>query len=401
MSRFGRNLRQRGMGWQITPIQRIIRDGLSVLRSFGANAHAYIPGVGTINGLTAGNYLDSAGTTAASYDGLLGRLNDAAQTLGPELVVDTGFDTPSAWTTSGSVPPVVSGGVVSFNQPSAVYAYCRQTATFAALIIGKTYRVRVDCASYTAGQFQVAFVNATPTIPISGIAAAGSYTVDFVATQANTSIEISRIGALANYVATFDNISVREVIGIHATQATPANRPTLRSAGGLSYAQFDGVNDYLSLSAVPFQTTDDYLLLACVNPTKATNGILACHTGVGISEMITLATSAGVGQIYAVTGGVTKYVSGTTVLTGAGCVLAGRKSGTTLSLKVNGVAEGTPTSTVGQGASAYTVADIGRYPAWSYLQGNIYCAFLIKGTVSDADLLKLEKFAGLFGGVTI
>jgi hypothetical protein len=41
---------------------------LNILRKYGSDAHAYIPGVGAISGLTAGNYLDSAGTQPGEVD---------------------------------------------------------------------------------------------------------------------------------------------------------------------------------------------------------------------------------------------------------------------------------------------------------------------------------------------
>lgn len=56
-----------------------VTDGsaIAVLRAHGTNAHVYLPGIGVLNGLTAGNYLDSAGTTAATIDQPVGLVLDA------------------------------------------------------------------------------------------------------------------------------------------------------------------------------------------------------------------------------------------------------------------------------------------------------------------------------------
>jgi len=54
----------------------LVPRALAILRSYGADAHVYLPGVGTVNGITAGNYLDSAGTTAASVDNPVGKVTD-------------------------------------------------------------------------------------------------------------------------------------------------------------------------------------------------------------------------------------------------------------------------------------------------------------------------------------
>ena len=55
----------------------LIAKAIGILRSYGPNAHIYLPGVGTLNGITAGNYLDSAGTTAASVDNPVGLVVDS------------------------------------------------------------------------------------------------------------------------------------------------------------------------------------------------------------------------------------------------------------------------------------------------------------------------------------
>ena len=49
----------------------------AIFRKYGTDAHVYLPGIGVINGLTAGNYLDSAGTTAATVDNPVGLVVDS------------------------------------------------------------------------------------------------------------------------------------------------------------------------------------------------------------------------------------------------------------------------------------------------------------------------------------
>lgn len=55
----------------------LITQALAILAKYGAAANLYLPGVGAINGITAGNWLDSAGTTAATVDGQVGRVDNA------------------------------------------------------------------------------------------------------------------------------------------------------------------------------------------------------------------------------------------------------------------------------------------------------------------------------------
>jgi hypothetical protein len=66
---------------------------------------------------------------------------------------------------------------------------------------------------------------------------------------------------------TVDNISVRELPGNHATQATAAARPILRqTAGGLYYLEFDGVDD--SYSVTEFSLPDGQSVFFAFEPTS-------------------------------------------------------------------------------------------------------------------------------------
>ena len=66
-----------GRGARIT----IASQAVALLRRFGTDAHVYLPGLGVINGLTAGNYLDSALTTAATVNNPVGGVVDAVGTI--------------------------------------------------------------------------------------------------------------------------------------------------------------------------------------------------------------------------------------------------------------------------------------------------------------------------------
>ena len=67
-----------GLFVKITGVYTDIIDvgALKVLAKFGADAHMWMPGVGYVNGVTANNFVDFAGTVAASVDGLVGNVSD-------------------------------------------------------------------------------------------------------------------------------------------------------------------------------------------------------------------------------------------------------------------------------------------------------------------------------------
>lgn len=72
-----RNLRQR----QANGRRTIAQVAVVLLRKFGTDAHVYLPGVGVVSGLIAGNYSDSARTAAAEVDVVVGGLTDATGTI--------------------------------------------------------------------------------------------------------------------------------------------------------------------------------------------------------------------------------------------------------------------------------------------------------------------------------
>ena len=55
----------------------LVAQALAILAKYGAAANLYLPGVGAINGITAGNWLDSVGTTAATVDNPVGLVVNA------------------------------------------------------------------------------------------------------------------------------------------------------------------------------------------------------------------------------------------------------------------------------------------------------------------------------------
>ena len=55
----------------------LVQQALAILARYGSAANLYLPGVGAINGIAAGNGLDSAGTTAATVDNPVGRADNA------------------------------------------------------------------------------------------------------------------------------------------------------------------------------------------------------------------------------------------------------------------------------------------------------------------------------------
>ena len=209
----------------------LVQRAISVLRRYGQDAHIYLPGVGMLNGLTAANYLDSAGTTAGTVDQPVGLVLDAAGSLGVELVTNGGpFTTTTGWqavAAGNSISAV--GGALRVTGNGTNYLQAGLTlptvagSNYVLTIVAKTgptvsgnaIRVNLDATSF--GSASITNGGATSAQP----------QFVFTATSALTYLVVRNNGAVAEYFEVA-SISVREVTGIHASQPTTASKPILR-----------------------------------------------------------------------------------------------------------------------------------------------------------------------------
>jgi len=131
--------------------------------------------------------------------------------LGPELVVNPDFSTDTWWLKGAGC--TISGGVGVATAAVTGSGFYRT----AFLTVGKYYEITFTVVSVSAGGFRVGFFasaySAARTVP-------GTYTVRLLAD--GTSFVVETVGTTTG---TIDNVSVKEVTGNHAVQATFANRP--------------------------------------------------------------------------------------------------------------------------------------------------------------------------------
>ena len=213
----------------------LIQRAIAILRRYGTDAHIYLPGVGMLNGLQAANYIDSAGTTAATVDQPVGLVLDAAGSVGVELVTNGDFSAgATGWAAEGGVAPfnvTVGGGVASF---AGSTSFVNFKNTFAATV-GKTYLGSFSVVSRSAGGCR---------LTVGGIAgttrsAVGDYSEYVTATTTGIAIIQDTAGT---FVGSIDNISVREVTGIAASQPTTSNKCILRQTRGRYNWVFDATD---------------------------------------------------------------------------------------------------------------------------------------------------------------
>jgi len=210
-------------------------------------------------------FQDAAGTTPVTTSGQpVGLMFDKSKglVLGPELITNGTFPVNVAgWSTAGGLSGQVrdtiifpSGGILITSNGS-LGSFTSQTLT--GLVVGQTYQVA--CNAYTPGTnagtdtatigTQNASFNLQGTALKPGRDVVQNLSIVFVASGASQDIYLSVVSSnLSRWgnngsESYFDNISVRELPGNHATQATGAARPTYTEGGGLAWLAFDGTDD--------------------------------------------------------------------------------------------------------------------------------------------------------------
>ena len=351
----------------------LVAKAIGILRKYGTDAHVYLPGIGTVSGLTAGNYLDSAGTTAATVDNPVGLSLDALQamTLGSELWNPAAVTLGTGWTRDADV--------FTTNGTNA-------NITLSALTIGKTYKFS---AVISGGSLNLFLGGATFVL-----GATGTYTwTGSAAGDDKIYAQNSTVGAKTV------SVSVREIPGIHATQSTTANKALLKSAAGKYWWQLDGT-DSLSLSAPLFQMSDDHVVIAGFNASAVGVYVFShTNTSTGVHCATVRVASDGKPSAWWRDDSTAQDVLyGPSSIVGSAAVVTAKKAASAKSLRVNGsLASSAGTSLGTTTLNEYAIGKSGA----GYMQGSIYPVIAIKGTLSDSDLLVLERFVGQLSGVQI
>ena len=202
-------------------------------------------------------FQDFPGTTPVTAVGQpVGLILDKSKglVLGPELVTNGDFSNGttgwSAYNGNTSIS-VVSGALrVTINSGTATACTTDAITT----VVGKMYEFSINMLGTTGTGYKFyigdSFGGGGPYAqnPITGT---GSFKVLFVATSTTTYVNFEVTGVAGNY-GDFDNISIRELPGNHASQATAAKRPVLQQDGtGKYYLDFDGVDDALTTGTIP------------------------------------------------------------------------------------------------------------------------------------------------------
>jgi len=240
------------------------------------------------------------------------------------------------------------------------------------------------------GWYCVAF-QSTQTAPSGSQVQLGFYSL--VGKQAGDSMYYGRVGV---FQGSFTASQIQALGGIPLTTTAAVSTLT-----GPPSWQFDGTADYLSLSTPLFQLSDDHCVVAGFKAAGSGNYVVFEASGAGAVRGCSLRQNAGSINIRWDDGTANAAAASGTAAIGEVYVHAGRKVGNTYLSRKNGTISGG-----GAGATLtapLTNSSIGArgLAATEYAAGNIYPVIVIKGTVSDTELLALEKFVAQLSGITL
>jgi hypothetical protein len=175
-------------------------------------------------------FQDTAGTqpvTAANQGVALALDKRLGLELGPELVTNGGFDEGiSGWSVVGSsTTKQVTWTGSALELSASTTGTCVASGDITPLVSGRTYQVSGDCLLYTESLSGVFFGDGAQSVGVIG--GVGKFRFIVTAGAGHSKINFGRVSVGVNTLVQLqvDNISVRELKGNHATQATTAARP--------------------------------------------------------------------------------------------------------------------------------------------------------------------------------
>ena len=267
----------------------LVSQALAILAKYGSAANLYLPGVGVINGITAGNWLDSAGTTAATVDNQVGLVVSAGKAVGAELYTSGANGFTSLTGISGANATVaLSGGGVLITCAGPNNAAARGEFSISGLTTGNVYLIEIKWRSLqnTSGGSQGVFSWTAFDTPSNQLTP--GTTTCRVRASSSTGLIRMYSGLNASNQAgdsiVVDSISIRELPGAHLTQSTATNRPVLRR----------GLVNQLRRSA-DFANTDQWLatnlsFASTVGPSGANDATIITATNAASAALISSVT---------------------------------------------------------------------------------------------------------------
>lgn len=195
--------------------------------------------------LTGGDYADTDGDVVgimldkSQMGGSTAAAFIAAQ---PEKITNGSFDADSDWTKGTGW--TITGGVAAFDGLTGFSSLTQINIAPVGEYIEVAFHVTSKGSNVSSVRIVLGGVYAGEVSISSGV---GSYSGVFKNTggSADFALQSNSGTSGANDAFTLDNVSVKQIPGNHAVAPSDAARPLYKTAGGLHWLEFDGVDDYL------------------------------------------------------------------------------------------------------------------------------------------------------------
>lgn len=202
---------------------------------------------------TCNLFQDAVGSTPAYLPGQgqvdppIGLVMDRRKGIarGPEMLTNGDFSAgATGWTVSNADATHIatfSGGTIRY-QSDTTSPVLQVSQVGPSIIAGRWYEVTIVVSSWTSGGLKTDTLNGNAASGLTLAQGAGTFRSIGLATSSTSSFSFTRNSA--NVDITIDSISLRELQGNHAYQATTASRPTLsaRYNGLLASEKFNDAN---------------------------------------------------------------------------------------------------------------------------------------------------------------
>ena len=352
-------------------------------------------------------FQDSRGSVPVTASGQpVGLILDKSKglQLGPDLVVNGGFDSSDSWAENG---PIISGGVASF---SGQFRSLEQT-------------LAVENDKYYKLEFEVLAMSGSEALAVSssGFGLVSDIFIPKLGVNEriifckDSTKPLRLIQPYTGTSITIDNVKLRHLPGNHATQNIAGAKPIYRSVAGQQHLEFDGVQDFLETGPIDFSGTTKLIatvaleklrsagreMLIELSPTVATPGTFNIDHSQNIPGAFAATISADNpgGATVNAASAIGKSVVSASFDTSAADTLSKIK------IYLNGEEQSTAllgNPDAGSGDLHKHSLYIGSRGGTSlYFQGSIYGMVIRAGGASTVNLERIHKYAGTKSGVLI
>jgi hypothetical protein len=298
---------------------------------------------------------------------------------------------------AGGVLSVVGGQM--HIQNSATFGRAWQAVSVTA---NKWYEVRATAVAGTANA-TIRFGNsgAGSTQYVNAANTTGVFVWRVFATTSTMDITLYCESATIGATVLLDNISIKELAGNHALQATSTARPTLKSDSGFNGLGLLGTDDSLAARLAGGGTTGGTWVVGFRLDALGATQIIWSDAGTNTGYVLRVNSS---NQIEFLAGNGSAYTTATvsTALTlGDRVVITAWHDGTTLRVQVNnGTIATAAMGTVTAGSTGYTIGK-NNTAASEYLTGRIYEMIYVRNISKSSDLASAKAFVAAASGVTL